>query len=253
MACRSAACRAPDGRRCRPSPWRCRSRSPSATGWPSTRYDEHVRRLEVAVDARRADGRAAPPGRSRGTAPAARRRRGGSASQKVVTRSPSDQLHHEVRAAVRRGAGVEHPRDVGWSNRARRLPLALEARDDPSVSMPRLTIFSATSRRRGSVCSGAVDDAHAALAERLQDVVRADRIRHRPGRQGARVAGRLIAEPWRARCGCRLASEVTGRRRRVRGCSRVGVVAGAGESRKAAHGFTDTLGWLFIGTDAASR
>ena len=63
---------------------------------------------------------------------------------------------------------------LGWSIRARACRSASKRATTCAVSMPGLMIFSATLRRTGLLLLGDVDDAHAPLADLLQQLVRAD-------------------------------------------------------------------------------
>ena len=67
------------------------------------------------------------------------------------------------------------------------LPLGLEAGDDLPESMPGLMILSATMRWTGCGLLGHEDGAHAAFADLLQQLVRAD--------DGARAFGRVGGDP----------------------------------------------------------
>ena len=62
----------------------------------------------------------------------------------------------------------------GWSIMRQRLPLGLEAGDDLALSMPGLMILSATLAPDRLGLLGHVDDAHAPLADLLEQLVRAD-------------------------------------------------------------------------------
>ena len=68
---------------------------------------------------------------------------------------------------------------LGWSIIARAWRSASNRAITCFVSMPGLMIFRATLRRTGCDLLGHVDDAHAALADRLQQLVGADHcVRH---------------------------------------------------------------------------
>ena len=62
----------------------------------------------------------------------------------------------------------------GMVHHRQRLPLGLEPGDDLPVSMPGLMILSATLRRTGCSCSAMQTDAHAPLADLLEQLVGAD-------------------------------------------------------------------------------
>ena len=81
------------------------------------------------------------------------------------------------------------------------------------VSMPSLMTFSATLRRTGSLLLGHVDDAHAALADLLQELVGADRA----ARSFLRARDRRALEET--------AGLVVGREQRLDPRAQVGVVA----------------------------
>ena len=66
----------------------------------------------------------------------------------------------------------------GWSIMARACRSASNRAITCCVSMPGLMIFRATLRRTGSRLLGQVDDAHAALADLLQQLVGADLRTH---------------------------------------------------------------------------
>ena len=122
------------------------------TGLPSCKRDQHVGRLDVAVDDPFLVGVLDRLADRRRKFAAARGR------QLVVVavlgdRHALDQFHDEVGPAGVGGAGVEDPGDVGVVHQGQRLPLGLEAGDDLPLSMPGLMIFRATLRRTGSSCS----------------------------------------------------------------------------------------------------
>ena len=137
--------------------------------------DQDVRRLEVAVDdplLMRVLDRLAD--RDEQLQPLARSS-GWFWSQYSVIGTPAHQLHHEVRPAGVGRAGVEDLGDVrdGPSSPA---PAARprSGRSTCRVSMPGLMTFSATLRRTGSRLLGHEDDADAAFADLLQQLVAAD-------------------------------------------------------------------------------
>ena len=74
---------------------------------------------------------------------------------------------------------------LGWSIIASACRSASKRATTWRVSMPSLMTFSATRRRTGSVLLGHVDDAHAALADLLEQLVGADPI---PRALGGRLA-----------------------------------------------------------------
>ena len=97
-----------------------------------------------------------------------------------------DQLHDEVRPAAVGGAGVEHLGDVRVVHQRQGLPLGLEPGEHlPASPCPALMSLTATGRLTGSVCSAMQTRAHAALADLLEQLVRAgdDRADGRVGRR----------------------------------------------------------------------
>ena len=137
------------GQLLRRSPWRCRSRSPSAPAGRRAASTRTLRRLEVAVDD-------APSGAACWTAwqtcdeqlqPLAMRQR--VAVAVLGDRHALDELHHEVRPA---GSVVPASNTLamfGWSISARACRSASNAGDHLRVSMAGLMILSATRRRTG--------------------------------------------------------------------------------------------------------
>ena len=91
-------------------------------------------------------------------------------------RDALDQLHHEVRAGRPAVAPASSTLAMfGWSIRASACRSASNRATTCRVSIPGLITFRATCRRTGSVLLGHEDDAHPALADLLQQLVRADR------------------------------------------------------------------------------
>ena len=88
--------------------------------------------------------------------------------------TPLDQLHHEVGTAGFGCAGVEHPGDVGVVHHGQGLALGLEPGDDLFRVHPRLDDLQSHLAAHGALLLGHVDDAHAPLADLLQQLVRAD-------------------------------------------------------------------------------
>ena len=116
----------------------------------------------------------------------------------------------------------------GWSIRARACRSASKRAITCRVSMPGLRTFRATLRRTGCVLLGHEDDAEAALADLLQQLVRADR----PCR-GVRVTGwsivRVTPGAGTVRGSCRRARAAASRASTRRQCGPVpaaGLVAG---------------------------
>ena len=101
-----------------------------------------------------------------------------------------DQLHDEVRPARRRCAPASSTLAMlGWSIRARACRSASNRATTWRVSMPGLRTFRATLRRTGCGLLGHEDDAEAALADLLQQLVRPDH-RARAVADGRQVDGR---------------------------------------------------------------
>ena len=82
-------------------------------------------------------------------------------------RHARDVLHHEVRPAVGRGAGVDDARDVRVVHQRQRLALGLEARDDVARVHAELDDLERDGAANGLGLLGQIDDAHAAFAEQL--------------------------------------------------------------------------------------
>ncbi len=97
----------------------------------------------------------------------------------VGDRHPAAKLHHEVGLAAGGGAGVEHAGNVGVVHQRQRLAFRFETRDDVPRVHARLDDLERDPSLDRLVLLGEEDDAHAALADRLQQPVRADR-RARP-------------------------------------------------------------------------
>ena len=138
---------------------------------------QHVRRLDVAVDDpllmgvldRLADG-------DEQLQPLLRREV--IAVAVLGDRHALDQLHHEVRAAGVGGAGVEDAGDVGVVHHRQGLAFGLEAGDDLPRVHARLDDLERHLASDRLLLLGHEDGAHAALADLLEELVRAD---HRAG------------------------------------------------------------------------
>ena len=89
-------------------------------------------------------------------------------------RDALDQLHDEVGPAGVGGAGVEDLGDVGVVHQRQRLPLGLEAGDDLAGVHARLDDLERDLAADGLLLLGHVDDAHAAFADLLEQLVGAD-------------------------------------------------------------------------------
>jgi hypothetical protein len=87
-----------------------------------------------------------------------------------------DQLHDEVRPAGFGRAGVEHAGNVLMVHQRQRLPLGLEAGDDLPAVHAGLDDLQGDLAADGLFLLGHVDDAHAALADLLEQLVRADAV-----------------------------------------------------------------------------
>ncbi len=102
-----------------------------------------------------------------------------------------DQLHDEIRPAGFRGPGIEDAGDVDMVHHGQGLPLGLEAGDDLAAVHARLDDLEGDLALDGMRLLGHEDGAHAALADLLQQLVRADdRARRFLGRlsRGGRAA-----------------------------------------------------------------
>ena len=88
------------------------------------------------------------------------------------------QLHHEVRPARFRRAGVQHLGDVRMVHQRQRLPLGLETGDDLPRVHARLDHLQRDLAADRVLLLGHVDDAEAALADPLQQLVPADDRAH---------------------------------------------------------------------------
>jgi hypothetical protein len=99
--------------------------------------------------------------------------------QAVVVAVPGDrhavdQLHDEIRPTVFGGPAVEDAGDVDMVHHGQRLPLGLEARDDLAAVHARLDDLERDLALHGLDLLGHEDRAHAAFADLLQELVRAD-------------------------------------------------------------------------------
>ncbi len=86
-----------------------------------------------------------------------------------------DQLHDEVGPAGVRGTAIEDAGDVDMVHQRQGLPLGLEAGDDLAAVHAGLDDFEGDFALHGLGLLGHPDDAHAAFADLLQQLVRADR------------------------------------------------------------------------------
>jgi hypothetical protein len=112
-----------------------------------------------------------------------------------------DQLHHEVRAAGRRAAGIEDLGDVRVVHHRQRLPLRFEPRDDRTRVQAQLDDLDRHLARHGLRLLGAEDGTHAAFADLLEEAIGADAAARAFGEQAAALARDL------ARAGRRLEQE----------------------------------------------
>ena len=85
-----------------------------------------------------------------------------------------DQFHDEIRPAGFRGPGVQDAGDVDMVHHCQGLPFGLEAGDDLSGVHAWLDDFQSDLAANRRMLLGHEDDAKAALAELLQQLVRAD-------------------------------------------------------------------------------
>ncbi len=109
---------------------------------------------------------------------------------------PLDQIHDEVRPADAGGAGVQHAGDVGVVHQGQSLAFGLEAGDDLAGVHAGLDQLDGDEALDRLGLLGHPDAAHAALADRLDELVRAD---HRAGAlRGRLVDGRLGSARQRA-------------------------------------------------------
>ena len=154
-------------------------------------------------------------------------------SQNSVIGHALDQFHHEVRAGP---TAVAPPSNTlamfGWSMIARACRSASKRATTCRVSMPGLSTFSATLRRTGCGLLGHEDHAEAALADLLQQLVRADDragafgggvVDRRPARSARRGGSRKLPElPVAAAAAPRRVPRGPRRRRRPRPGTRPG-------------------------------
>ncbi len=89
-------------------------------------------------------------------------------------RNPAHQLHHEVRPARFGRSGVEHFGDVGMVHHRQRLPLRLEPGDHLLGVHSRLDDLQGHLAPDRLLLLGHEDDAEAAFADLLQELVAAD-------------------------------------------------------------------------------
>jgi hypothetical protein len=83
-----------------------------------------------------------------------------------------DQLHHKVRPAFRRGAGIEDASDVGVVHQGQRLPLRLKTRDDLGGIEAALDELDGDAALHRLGLLDHPDRPHAAFAQFLQELVR---------------------------------------------------------------------------------
>ena len=125
----------------------------------------------------------------------------------AIDRHAVHQLHHEERLPVRGGAAVHQPRDVGMVERRQRLAFELKAPEDLRRIGARPHDFERGVAAEGGVGAlGAVDDAHAAAADDVENAPGADRRADQPrrrfgfGGQVRHLAGRGFEKARRTRC-----------------------------------------------------
>ena len=85
-----------------------------------------------------------------------------------------DQLHDEIGPAVFGGAAIENAGDIDMVHDRQGLPFGLETGDDLAAVHDRLDDLEGDLALHGLGLLGHVDGAHAALADLLQQLVRAD-------------------------------------------------------------------------------
>jgi len=103
--------------------------------------------------------------------------------------------HHEIRPPLESRAGVEHLGDAGVVHQSQRLPLRLEPREDLLRVHAGFDDLQRDPAAEGSLLLSEVDDPHAALANLLEDLVRADPLWSaiwRKSRFGLLVLGRGV-------------------------------------------------------------
>jgi hypothetical protein len=107
-------------------------------------------------------------------------------------RNATHVLHREIRTAIAGRPGIQDAGDVRVREHGQRLALELEARNDFARAQAELEHLERDLPPHRLPLLGQEHLAHRALAEALQDPVRADRPRHRERRQRAdsRVDGR---------------------------------------------------------------
>ena len=93
-------------------------------------------------------------------------------------RQAPKELHHEVRPAVVRRAGVEDARDVRVMHHRQRLPLRIEACDDVPRIHAELDDLDRDRAFHRPKLFGFVHDTHPALAKRRDDPIWPDLIGH---------------------------------------------------------------------------
>ena len=151
--------------------------------------DQHVRRLDVAVDDPLLVGVLdRPADRDEQLQPLAGRELGFVAV--LGDRDAVDQLHHEEGPAGAGGPGVEDFGDVGMVHQGQRLALGLEPGDDLAGVHAGLDDLERDLAADGRLLLGHVDDAHAAFADLLEQLVRSD---PRTGAFGERAGDRVVA------------------------------------------------------------
>ncbi len=105
----------------------------------------------------------------------------------VEERRAGDMLHDQVRAAVRCGASVDQPRDVGVIEHREDLPLGAESLQDLFRAHAGLDQLDRDLFGEALVVPrGAIDHAHSAAADLFEDAVGAEPVARGDGR----------AEPW---------------------------------------------------------
>ena len=97
-------------------------------------------------------------------------------SQNRVIGTPFDQLHDEVGAAPVGGAGVEDLGDRGMVHQGEGLPFGPEPGEDLAAVHAGLDELQGDRALDRLGLLGHVDRAHAPLADRLQQLVRADGV-----------------------------------------------------------------------------
>jgi hypothetical protein len=160
-------------------------------GPPVLERDEHVRRLQVAVDDPLLVGVLHPLAHLDEQLEAL----AGAQAVRVavlVEGDPRHVLHHEVGETPLRGPRVEDAGDVGVAHEGQGLPLGLEPGQDLFRGQPPLDELQRHPPLDRLALLGLVDDTHAALSELPERPVVADRLRNLVGGGGEAERRRAV-------------------------------------------------------------